>query len=200
MNPLGPLLEEHLEIRVVIDAISALLDQPPRRDRRLSPAPFLALQQFVARFADGTHHVKEEQVLYRELASAGLPRDTGRLGVLTNEHEEGRKYAAVIGAAARACLEGDWQRQPDMVEAARSWCALVAAHIQREEQGLFPLALRLIDPARLALLPELFACADLNPPGAFMASARAVVAAAEEAAHHRSAAGRPGSGTSPQRI
>jgi len=181
MNPLEPLIEEHRQIRVVISAITSLIGLT-RNQRRISPAAFLELQQFIQRFADGSHHAKEEQVLFYEMVQAGIPNHSGPLDCMLNEHEQGRKYAAVIGAAAWACLDGDWGRQAEMIDAALAWCRLLTAHTEKEDLVLYPIALRVISEARLAELPARFAEVDPEPLGHFKAAANAVVEAAEQAA------------------
>jgi len=182
MDPLESLSEEHRQIRVVISAITSLLDLT-RGDRRISPTPFLELQAFIMQFADGSHHAKEEQVLFSEMVQAGLPNDSGPLASILNEHDQGRKYAAVLGAAARACVDGQWHRQVEMVDAARAWCQLVNAHTDKEDLMLYAIAQTVIPDRRLALLPALFAKVDPLPASAFKDAANAVVEAAERAAH-----------------
>ncbi len=176
MDPLAPLIEEHRQIRSVIVAVSGMLDRA-RTQPRLSPLAFLELQHFIQRFADGTHHAKEEQVLFRKLIEAGLPPDSGPLGCMTREHVQGRRYAEVIGDAARACLEGDWTRQPELIEAARAWCALLSAHIEKEDLVLYPLAMGVLDAASLAALPSAFRAVDPLPPFHFKEAAFKVIEA-----------------------
>src|SRR5688500_15899803 len=116
MHPLESLIDEHRQIRSVITAVTALIEIS--HARQISPVPFLELQRFIHRFADGSHHAKEEQVLFEQMVQGGMPNDSGPLDFMISEHEQGRKYAAVMGAAARDCLEGDWRRQEDMLESA----------------------------------------------------------------------------------
>lgn len=176
--------EEHHQIRIVITAITELLDLT-RHDREVSPVPFLKLQQFIQRFADSAHHAKEERVLFSALIEQGLPEDSGPLGCMYGEHEQGRKYAQVMGAAARACLEGDWHLLPELREAAYAWCSLLHAHIEKEELVLYPLALRVLPPEALARMPADFTRVDLDTPQAFRDAAYGVVEAAGLAAEQR---------------
>ncbi len=184
MNPLEALIEEHRQIRVVISAITALM-KLTRGERQISPAPFLELQRFIARFADGSHHAKEEQVLFEQMIKAGIPAEGGPIDCMLNEHADGRKYAAVMGAAARACLAGDWGQQNQMLEAARSWCVLLSAHTDKEDLMLYPIAQRVIGAERFEQLPSMFLLVDPQPAYIFREAALGVVEAAEEAAHHQ---------------
>ncbi len=186
MDPLAILIEEHRQIRAVIAGISSVLGRAAEQPR-VSPLPFLELQRFIDRFADGTHHAKEEQVLFPWMIEAGLPEDSGPLRCMLKEHGQGRKFAKVMGEAARACLEGDWAQQPDLLEAARAWCALLSAHIEKEDRVLYPLAMCVLEPARLAALPDAFRQVDPRPPFHFKEAAQKVMEAA--AARQRARAG-----------
>ena len=184
MDPLESLIEEHRQIRVVISAIAALVDLTAG-ERRISPTPFLELQRFIARFADGSHHAKEEQVLFEQMIQAGMPVEGGPLQCMLTEHEQGRKYASVMGAAARACLAGDWCQQHQMLASARSWCVLLTAHTDKEDLMLYPIAQRVISAERFEQLPSMFQQLVPQPAYLFREAAMAVVEAAEEAAHHQ---------------
>jgi hemerythrin-like domain-containing protein len=81
-------------------------------------------------FADRCHHGKEEQHLFPALERHGVPKEGGPLGVMREEHEEGR-------ALVRAMAEGD-DRQT--AAAIRGYVALLRAHIDKENSVLFPLA------------------------------------------------------------
>lgn len=177
MEPLACLIEEHRQICAVIARITAVLDRAPA-PARVSPLPFLELQHFIQRFADGAHHAKEERVLFPLLVAAGLPEDSGPVGCMLQEHVEGRRYAEAMGAAARACLDGDWSRQPELVESARAWCALLTAHIAKEDQVLYPLAMRVLDPEQRAALPAAFRRVDPTLPVHFEVAAQKVIDAA----------------------
>jgi hemerythrin-like domain-containing protein len=184
MNPFARLTEEHVQIRRVIDAMNALLDER-HGDRPLPPAPFLALQRFIQRYADGAHHLKEERVLFTALVAFGPDPTREALSALDHDHEQGRRYGEVIGAAARACAAGDRRHEVDLIAATRAWCTQTAAHLEREDRSLFPLARRRLPHDVLRALPRRFALVDPLSPGDFTDAASAVVDAASVAAGHR---------------
>ncbi len=81
-------------------------------------------------FADRTHHAKEEDLLFPAMIRAGLPSAGGPIDVMLEEHERGRalvRAMSVSTGAARAA-------------AAREYVALLRAHIDKENEVLFPLA------------------------------------------------------------
>jgi len=92
------------------------------------------LRDFFGTFADKCHHGKEEQHLFPAMERHGVPREGGPLGVMLQEHEEGRARARAMGH--------DDDRQ--VAEAIRGYTTLLRAHIDKENEVLFPLAEELI--------------------------------------------------------
>lgn len=179
MTALEPLFEEHRLIRVAIAAITALSDTAGR-DRRISPEPFLQFQDFIRLFADRAHHSKEE-LLFRQMVETGMPEGSGPLAVMLLEHEQGREYCETMGAAARACRGGQWHRQTEMLQSALAYCQLLAAHTEREDLVIFPMALEVIRADRLGSLGQLFRQVDPSTPKQFEEATEAVVKAAQRA-------------------
>ena len=83
------LMDEHRVIERVLGALEAAA-------ARMSSGAsvrvefFLQTANFIAGFADGCHHRKEEGVLFPALEAAGIPRAGGPVGVMLAEHEEAR--------------------------------------------------------------------------------------------------------------
>lgn len=98
-------------------------------------------------FADRGHHGKEEQHLFPALAQAGVPVAGGPVGVMLDEHAQGR---ALIGAMA----EGPPQSR---ASAARRYVALLRDHIDKEDAVLLPMADGLLDAQNQRRLVRAFA-------------------------------------------
>ena len=95
------------------------------------------LRDFFGTFADKCHHGKEEQHLFPAMERHGVPREGGPLGVMLHEHEEGR-------ALVRAMAQDD---DHQVAEAIRGYTTLLRAHIDKENEVLFPLAEELLPGA-----------------------------------------------------
>ena len=89
-----------------------------------------SLVEWLRLFADRGHHGKEERHLFPALAQAGVPVAGGPVGVMLDEHAEGR---ALIGAMAAGPAEG-------RAQAARRYVELLRDHIGKEDAVLLPLA------------------------------------------------------------
>lgn len=48
--------------------------------------------KFIKEFADKSHHLKEEDLLFPAMEEAGIPREGGPIGVMLTEHTTGREY------------------------------------------------------------------------------------------------------------
>lgn len=105
-----------------------------------------ALLEWLRAFADRNHHAKEETYLFPALAEAGVPAAGGPVGVMLEEHTEGR-------ALIRAMGEGHGERR---VDAARRYVHLLREHIDKENGVLFPLTEAVLDSQGQLLLTRAF--------------------------------------------
>ena len=55
---------------------------------------------FIRNFADRTHHGKEEDNLFPALEQHGMPRQGGPVGVMLDEHDQGRGLVSTLKARA----------------------------------------------------------------------------------------------------
>ena len=93
-----------------------------------------SLIEFLKTFADSCHHGKEERVLFPKLTDAGMPTAGGPLGVILDEHEQGRE---LIRAMERALATGS---AADFAHHANRYAQLLEQHIAKEDNILFPKA------------------------------------------------------------
>jgi hemerythrin-like domain-containing protein len=158
-----------------------LLGEAVQPDSPVELEPFLQLHAFIKIYADGVHHGKEERVLFRDLARAGVTPATGAMNRMLHEHALGRKFTEAMGDATQACLRGEPGRQKEMVDSALAYCRLMSAHIEKEDEAIYPLAQSLLGSDGLDALPGEFAEVDHTTPEAFASAARGVVRAARSA-------------------
>lgn len=146
------LMDEHRVIERVLDAMETAADRLHRGENM--PASFFSdSADFVAGFADGCHHRKEEGVLFPAMAAAGLPADGGPLVVMLHEHEEGRGFIRRMRQAALAMAAGDMSARAAVVANTRGYVDLLRSHIAKEDTVLFPMADQIIslsEQARVA--------------------------------------------------
>jgi hemerythrin-like domain-containing protein len=125
----------------VLDALAAQANE----GRPAPAAETLELLSFFQRYADGFHHLKEEDLLFPALTARGFPQRGGPIAVMLHEHEEGRRLLrALLDAAPEIATSSDARER--FVDAARSYVALLADHIGKENDVLFHMADRALDP------------------------------------------------------
>ena len=132
------LRDEHQWILKVSAALENVLDREP--DQGLDFAAMEDCVSFIRLFADACHHGQEEDLLFPELESRGMPRDTGPLAVMLQEHEMGRAFASRMRKALPAARSGDPDARSILVNAARGYIKLIRGHIQKEDHVLFNMA------------------------------------------------------------
>ncbi len=146
MKSTDMLRHEHDAIRRAVQLLEAVADRvvgsgaPPAADAG-------RLVEFFAVFADGCHHVKEERIYFPALEKAGMPRDAGPVGMLLDQHDEGRRLVAALRRDLPA-LADDPSARRRFADAARLYAALLDEHIALENDVLFPLALALSEKSR----------------------------------------------------
>lgn len=137
------LMSEHRVIERVISSVetgAARLE----RGESIEPAFFLSAADFIKGFADGCHHHKEEGVLFKTMVDCGMPSDSGPVGMMLMEHEQGRAFTRGMRAAAEKLKAGDTSARAAVIQNARGYAALLRQHIQKEDGVLFPMADRVI--------------------------------------------------------
>jgi hemerythrin-like domain-containing protein len=139
VQPTEILMDEHRVIERVLGSLEAAaarmsLGAPVRAEF------FLRAADFIAAFADGCHHRKEEGVLFPALEAAGIPRSGGPVGVMLAEHEEARAITRGLRAAAERMQAGDTSAATEARWKALEYAALLRQHIMKEDHILFPMA------------------------------------------------------------
>ncbi len=100
------LMAEHEVIKRVISALEAAAAKLDAGEA-VRPGFFIDAADFIKGFADGCHHVKEEQVLFKTMGMYGIPVQGGPIGMMLYEHEQGRVTARVLhNIRAGACVAG----------------------------------------------------------------------------------------------
>ena len=141
------LMSEHRVIERVIASLEAAANKLSAGGA-VRPAFFVDAAEFVRGFADGCHHKKEEGVLFEALVAAGLPKNTGPVAVMLQDHEQGRAFTRGMREAALRLAGGDASARSEVIRNARGYAALLREHIQKEDQVLFPMADQVIPPAQ----------------------------------------------------
>jgi hemerythrin-like domain-containing protein len=130
------LSDEHRVIERVLAAMERLTEKPATEFL----ASWKKALDFIRHFADQCHHFKEEKVLFPALEEHGIPNEGGPIGMMLQEHEEGRSYVRAMFDALGKIETGDQSAQAALCENARKYLHLLREHIQKEDDTLFRMA------------------------------------------------------------
>jgi len=148
------LIDEHRVIERVLAVLEKAADGL-ESDQGVPVEFFLNAADFIKGYADGSHHIKEEGLLFPAMEAAGIPRQGGPIGVMLAEHEEGRRLTRLMRAAAEKLAAGETAAKSEVIVNARAYTRLLHQHIAKEDQVLFPMADRVIQvPAQSSLEQE----------------------------------------------
>jgi hemerythrin-like domain-containing protein len=148
------LMEEHDLILTGLDVLGAV----SRRLAQGEPPPHATIDElldFFRDFADLHHHAKEEGLLFPAMEAAGLPHDAGPVGIMLQEHAQGRQLVGVMREAL-AQLDSSTEARRRFIDASTWYRDHLAQHIQKENQVLFRLAEQVLSPEEGRQLDEAF--------------------------------------------
>ncbi len=147
------MMQEHELIVAVLASLQAMGEtlasggEVPRR-------AFADFGRFFRDFADKCHHGKEEDRLFVKMVEAGFPQDSGPIAVMLAEHDAGREEVRgllAIGSGSGPLTEIESAKA---IACASQLVPLLYAHIQKENNILYPMAQNSIPPGEFALLDQ----------------------------------------------
>lgn len=132
------LSREHQNILKVIDLV---LDECTKIEngKSLKNGFFEDVVLFIRKYADGYHHAKEEDVLFKAMLSNLHNMHCNPIPVMLNEHDAGRNYVKGMVTA----LEDN--NKEELLLNARGYCYLLQNHIYKEDNVLYPMAEEALD-------------------------------------------------------
>lgn len=142
-NPTGVLRQEHQRILQVMTVLETHLDRAGALD-------FDTVEKcvrFFRLFADACHHGKEEDLLFPALEAQGMPRDSGPIAAMLDDHRMGRGLVGRMAASLDAARNGDPASERQLADAGRGYIDLMRAHILKEDHVLFDMADDMVGPA-----------------------------------------------------
>lgn len=155
MNPIEKLEAEHQNI---LKGISLLQEGADRLEKGadISADFFRKLTDFIRNYADKYHHAKEEDILFVRLEKSGFPTDTGPVGVMLFEHDQGRGYVSKMIDAVEKYDSGDSSAVDAIVENAHGYIYLLRQHIEKEDKVLYPMASNALGSAGIEAMQDDF--------------------------------------------
>ena len=137
MKPIGPLMREHRLIEKMVDVLARKQVQIGETGK--VDVDFLTIAvDFFRTYADRTHHGKEEDILFKELAKKQLaPEHKQTMGELVEEHAWARNVVSRLTQARGSYIQGNRNSVSEIAYECQELAAFYPAHIAKEDKHFF---------------------------------------------------------------
>ncbi|PKN68832.1 MAG: cation-binding protein [Deltaproteobacteria bacterium HGW-Deltaproteobacteria-12] len=137
MKPIGPLMWEHRLIEKMLVSLTEHIDKI-EKSKKVNTLVIDNAVDFIRMYADRTHHGKEEEILFRDLAKKELTPELKRImQELLDEHVWGRKTTAALVEARNKYVQGDGNELARIINLARQLTGFYPRHIEKEDKHFF---------------------------------------------------------------
>ena len=164
MNPIQKLMAEHQNILRGISAIELKI-KTFEENGKIDPEFIKMAIDFIRSYADKYHHAKEEDILFIFMEKAGFSRDSGPIAVMLYEHDEGRDYIRKLEIANSRYADGDSSASAEIIENSLAYSSLLRGHIQKEDNVLYPMAVKLLGESMIEKMGSDFKRVDREMEG-----------------------------------
>ena len=137
-RPVATLVQEHRIIQQVLACLDKLTQQA-EIGGTLDVDSARDAVDFFRRFADGCHHVKEEELLVPIMNAKGFSFQNGPLADMRREHQLGRDLLMEVENAVDEVARNEYDALTRFMQCSRQYLAVLHEHIDKEERCLFPL-------------------------------------------------------------
>jgi hemerythrin-like domain-containing protein len=142
-SPIKILKDEHQIILKVINVFDTVIKND---EEKLDYDGIEKCVDFFSLFADACHHCKEEDILFPELESKGIPNEGGPIGMMIHEHKIARSLIKKMKESLPEAKKRRDKERKILIESGHSYIKLLRDHISKEDQCLFTMADDVLDP------------------------------------------------------
>jgi len=146
MNPtlLDALWNEHRSIAVVLHAMEYLVREQRNHGTKINPAVFRAMLYYLDVFPERMHHPKEEDYLFAAVRRKTSEADAV-LDELRKEHDSGAHTIRDLEQDLLRYEEGGDKEFESFAAAVEAFVAGYRQHMRKEEDGVMPIARRVLN-------------------------------------------------------
>ena len=136
MKPIGPMMWEHRLIEKMLKLFGGEIKNIDE-SKKVDTVFIDTAVDFIRTYADRTHHGKEEDILFRDLAKKNLSLEHARImGELIEEHKYARKTVGRLVAARERYLGGEDTSQ-EVMDCLQELARFYPQHIEKEDKHFF---------------------------------------------------------------
>ena len=156
MQSRGPLMIEHRLIERMITLIKQKLGQIESTNQ-VDPLFIDTVVDFIGIYADRTHHGKEEDILFKQLANKQMSdQDKRIMDELVDEHALGRKTTKELVEANAQYRVGEKIALAVIVSKLKKLVNFYPKHIEKEDKVFFPSYMKYLSDEEDQLMLEEF--------------------------------------------
>jgi hemerythrin-like domain-containing protein len=136
MKPIGPMMWEHRLIEKMLRLFEGEIKNIDE-NKKVDTVFIDTAVDFIRTYADRTHHGKEEDILFRDLAKKQLSTEHARImNELIEEHKYARKTVGKLVAAKERYLTGENTSQ-EVIGCLKELARFYPQHIEKEDKHFF---------------------------------------------------------------
>ena len=126
---------DHIYILSLCDVMLAMV-----KKQSVDTMHFELVLNLIQKFADGTHHAKEEDLLFPLMGEKGFSPTQGPVAVMLSEHEQGRKFVQLASEGIQRLKAGNTEALQSIYKNMSGYALLLQGHISKENDILFRMA------------------------------------------------------------
>lgn len=139
MLPTEILKAEHEAVLIVLNILDKV-SQLIRAGQNINIGDLDQLLDILKEYVDRNHHGKEEEIFFPALEKLGLSRESGPVGVMLMEHDNGRQYIQGMRDAVGEFKAGNSEALKKFAANASYYTELMNEHIYKENNILYPMS------------------------------------------------------------
>jgi len=137
MLPIAPLMIEHRLIERMINLVRDEIEQIDL-EKKIDILFIDAAIDFIKIYADGTHHGKEEDILFRDLSKKQISKQHQKImNELIDEHKYGRKLTKELVMAKERDIQDQGEDFNRVLELLNRLVEFYPEHIRKEDKFFF---------------------------------------------------------------
>lgn len=137
MKPIGPMMREHRLIERMLRLMEQELDLI-KAGKKLDQVLMDTAVDFLRTYADRTHHGKEEEIFFRDLATKDIAEDHRMImNDLIEEHAFARGEVRALLDSNRRLASGESEATQELVGHLETLIKFYPGHIEKEDKRFF---------------------------------------------------------------
>jgi hemerythrin-like domain-containing protein len=143
--------DEHRSIYAVLDGMRYLARHNLTGEANIDPKAFRAMLHYLEIYAERLHHPKEDRYLFAGMRQYGPQADAVIEG-LERDHAGGERALRELDHCLARCEAAGETRLTAFANAVEDYVRAYLVHMKKEEDEVFPLALKLFTPGDWAVI------------------------------------------------